>query len=103
LAAPDNLIGGAKSVVSPYDSLTGFSVSTAPGMSVQDLANIAQYPNNIISYTTVDALAVIGVPVVPTPFPGMPIHGTAVVPIPLDPARAAEISSVFQQIPNPAR
>jgi hypothetical protein len=31
------------------------------------------------------------------------LHSTAVVPIPLDPARAAQISSVFQRMPNPAR
>ena len=84
--------------------MTGFSVTTAPGMSVEQLALTANYPNGQIGWTTVSELAKLGVPVLPTPFlPGMPLHGTAVVPIPLDPARAAQISELFNRIPNPAR
>jgi RHS repeat-associated protein len=105
LAAPDNLIRFSGPVDAPYANLTGFSVTTAPGMSVQQLAMVARYDNGKISYTTTATLASIGVRVVATPFPdrGMPLHATAVVPVPLDPARAAQISAVFTRIPNPAK
>lgn len=103
LATPGSLAAGSGPVRAPYDSLTGFSVTTAPKMSIDQLALVANYPNGQISWTTVQELAKIGVPVVPTPFDRMPLHGTAVVPIPLDPARATQISNVFRQMKNPAR
>ena len=102
VAAPANLIQGSSPVDPPYQNLTGFSVTTAPGMSVTQLALSRNYPNKQISYTTVGALQGIGVPVRPTPFPNNPLHGTALVPVPLDPARAAQISALFSQMPNPS-
>jgi RHS repeat-associated protein len=82
--------------------VSGFSVNTAPGMSVDQIALATPVPNAMISYTTTAQLAGVGVPVVPTPTPNT-LHATAVVPVPLDPARAAVISRVFQQTANPAR
>lgn len=103
LASPDNLIAGSGPVRTPYDGLTGFSVTTGPALTVDQLARVANYPNGQISVTTVQELAKVGVTVTPTPFTNMPLHATAVVPTPLDPARAAAISALFQRIPNPAR
>ena len=61
-----------------------------------------RYPNRKISYTTVATLEGIGVPVQPTPNDDNLLHATAVVPIPLDPARAVQISALFTRIDNPA-
>lgn len=101
LAAPQNLITGSTRV--PGSNLSGFSVTTAPNMSVSELAAVANYPNAMISYTTTANLAGVGVPVVPTPTAANALHATAVVPVPLDPKKAAEISAVFARIPNPSR
>ena len=103
LAAPENLIRGSVQVKAPYQNLTGFSVTTAPGMTIGQLARAAQYENRMISFTTVEELATIGIVVAPTPFPGMPLHGTVVVPIPLDPALAEQINNTFTRVTNPAR
>lgn len=100
VASVQNLITGSTAV--PGTNLTGFSVTTAPGMSYNQLAMVARYPNNQISVTTVAALASIGVPVVPTASDTNKLHATAVVPIPLDPIRAAQISAMFTRHPNPA-
>jgi hypothetical protein len=102
---PQNFINGSGRVDPPYSNLTGFSVVTAPGMSVEQLAIARSYPNTSISYSTTDALRSVGVKVVPTPFPerGNPLHATGVVQIPLDPALAAKISAMFRQMPNPSK
>ena len=101
LASPQNLIAGSTLV--PGTNLSGFSVTSALGMSVNQLAMAANYPNNQISYTTTAALGGVGVPVVPSPSTNNPLHATAVVPVPLDPTRAAQISGLFTRIPNPAK
>lgn len=103
IPSPENLIRSAGPVASPYELLTGISVTTAPGLTVAQLAAAANYPNRQIGYTTVQALAAIRVGVAATPFERMPLHGTMVVSIPLDPSLAARISAVFTQILNPAR
>jgi hypothetical protein len=103
LATPENLQAGSVTVREPYQGLTGFSVTTSPTLTIGQLAATAQYRNGMISFTTVRELAALGVQVAQTPFPGMPLHGTAVVPIPLSIERAAEISSIFKRIPNPAK
>lgn len=101
LATPQNLMTGSTPV--PGTNLSGFSVTTAPDMSVTQLAAVANYPNAMISYTTTAALQGIGVPVVPTPSAANALHATAVVPVPLDPTKAAQISAAFARIPNPSR
>jgi RHS repeat-associated protein len=80
--------------------LTGFSVQSAPGMTIEQLAAAGQFPNSQISVTTVSQLDAIGVRVVPSP--GRGFHNTAVVPLPLPDKLAAEISAVFRQQRNPA-
>jgi hypothetical protein len=72
-------------------------------MTVDELAAAARYENTMISYTTTEALAAVGVPVTPTPSDDNPLHATAVVDIPLSAARAAQISAVFLRKPNPAK
>jgi hypothetical protein len=101
MASPQNLITGSTLV--PGTNLSGFSVTSAPGMSVNQLAMAANYQNGQISYTTTADLGAIGVPVVPTPSDNNALHATAVVPVPLDPTRAAQISGVFTRIANPAK
>lgn len=102
MATPGNLIQGS-GPVRGYGGLTGFSVTTARGMSVDQLAFAGRYPNGQISYSTTAALSAAGAPVVATPQPGMPLHGTVSVPVPLDPVTAAKISAAFKQKPNPAK
>ncbi len=80
--------------------LTGFSVQSAPGLTVAELAAAGQFPNSQISVTTVRQLLSVGVVVVPSP--GRGFHNTAVTPLPLSDEQAALISSVFRQQPNPA-
>jgi len=80
--------------------LTGFSVQSAPGTTIAELAAAGRFPNAQISVTTVRALRSIGVVVVPSP--GRGYHNTAVTPKPLSDAQAKAISAVFKQLPNPA-
>lgn len=102
-ATPDNLITGT-TIVKGYEPLTGFSVTTAPNMSATELALAANYPHNVVSITTTAALSEIGANVYATPMlPHKPLHGTVGANIPLSPARAAELSAVWQRIPNPAK
>lgn len=79
--------------------LTGFSVQSAPGKSIEELAAAGQFKNAQISITTVQNLLKVGVAIVPSPGGGY--HNTAVTPLPLSPQQAARISSIFQQMPNP--
>jgi len=81
--------------------LFGFSVQSQPGKTVEELARAGQFPNPKISVTTLSALQALGVPVVPSP--GRGYHNTVVTGPVLDPARAEEISKLFQVIPNPAQ
>ncbi len=103
MATPGNLITGTGPVKAPYEKLTGFSVTSAPGMSVDELAAVGNYQNGQISYTTTQALASAGIVVAPTAFPGMPLHSTVVVPHPLSTAQAAVVSALFKQKPNPVK
>jgi hypothetical protein len=82
--------------------LTGFSVQSAPGKTVEELAAAGDFKTyGQISVTTVRALMKIGVPVVPSP--GKGYHNTAVTPLPLSETLAAMISAAFQPRPNPVR
>ena len=72
--------GGGKGPVKGFAPLTGFSVTSAPGLTVDQLAQYAQYPNGTISYTTTDALAALGAPVVATPQPNDPLHPALLFP-----------------------
>lgn len=102
-ATPQNLMDGSTSFPYKGKTMSGFSVSSAPGVSVQDLAAAGNYKNGEISYTTTGKLEKLGVPVTPTPTSNNALHATAGVNVPLDPAKAAAISAAFKRIPNPNR
>ena len=83
--------------------LSGFSVQSAPGVSVQDLA--AQLPSTgdrkTIGVSTVSRLNAIGSSVLSSPGFGA-FHATVVTPNPLSGAQATAISGAFAVIPNPS-
>ena len=81
--------------------LTGFSVQSAPGKTIEELAAAGRFPNAQISVTTVDALLAVYVRVVKSPGEGY--HHTAVTEDPLMSPHAEAISAVFKQLPNPAQ
>ena len=80
----------------------GFSVQTAPGVSVNELARGGSFLNSQISVSTVQQLQDIpGVSVnFPTPGRG-DYHGTVNVPNPTPPGFFSVISGAFVQQPNP--
>ena len=102
LADPNNLIAGSQST-NFLGGISGFSVTTAPGLSVPQLAQAGNYPNGSISWTTTGQLATLGLGVVSTPTSSNPFHGTVIVPIPLSLPLATAISAQFQTILNPYR
>jgi tetratricopeptide (TPR) repeat protein len=81
--------------------LTGFSVQSAPGKTIEELAAAGGFPHGQISVTTVGALLAVGVPVVKSP--GRGYHNTAKTEDPLTSPHAEAISAVFKQRPNPAQ
>jgi RHS repeat-associated protein len=103
VTTPESLIRGTSSFSYNGSAMSGFSVVTAPNMSVDQLASAAQFPNSQISYTTTAQLATVGAPVVPTPTGNNQLHATVNVPNPLDPKQASAISAVFKQKPNPVK
>ena len=100
VATPNSLIAGSAEH-SAVPGLYGFSVQSAPGLSVDDLAQAGAFPNRQISVTTTAELAGVGVTVVPSP--GAGYHATAQVPNPLPADIASSISGVFRQQDNPFR
>jgi len=84
---------------SKIPGLIGFSVQSAPGKTIEELAAAGEFRNKQISVTTVRALKLVGVLVVPSP--GKGYHNTAVTPMPLSDPQAAAISTLFHQRPNP--
>lgn len=101
VTTPDQLQNGVKEHAA-VPGLIGFSVQSAPGKSIEELALAGRYPHNQISYTTVDQLLSAGVLRL-VPSPGEGYHNTAVTPMPLSNEQAALISAVFKQMPNPAK
>jgi RHS repeat-associated protein len=102
-ASPERLIAATSSF--PYHGvqLSGFSVVSAPNMSVAQLAAQLHVAYGQISYSTTTQLAKIGAPVIPTPNVRNPYHATVTAPAPLDPVLAQKISSQFTTIANPAK
>jgi predicted TPR repeat methyltransferase len=80
--------------------LYGFSVQTAPGKTVEELARAGEFPHAKVSVTTLQALLAAGVPVVQSP--GRGYHHTGVTQPKLDPVTAAKLSALFTVMPNPA-
>jgi len=100
VATPNSLIAGSAEHLA-VPGLYGFSVQSAPGLSVEDLAQAGAFPNRQISVTTTAELAGVGVAVVPSL--GAGYHATAQVPNPLPADLALSISGVFRQQDNPFR
>jgi len=100
VATPNQLIAGSAEH-RDVPGLFGFSVQSAPGLSVDDLARAGAFPNRKISVTTTAELAGVGVAVVPSP--GAGYHATAQVPNPLSTDLASSISGVFREQDNPFR
>ena len=100
IARPDNLIGGT-TAHRLIPALTGFSVQSAPGVLIEELARGGEFRNRQISVTTRNALRWHGFDVVfPTPGRGA-YHATVRAPNPLPPDSAELISGLFVQYPNP--
>jgi hypothetical protein len=100
MARPDNLIAGT-TMHRLIPGLTGFSVQSALGVSVEELARGGQFRNRQISVTTRTALQQRGFELVfPTPGRGA-YHATVRTPDPLSPETAAVLSGLFVQRVNP--
>jgi hypothetical protein len=81
--------------------LYGFSVQSAPGVAVEELALAGRFPHVQISVTTVELLQAHGFTVVfPTPGKGA-YHATVRTPWPLALAGATLLSNLFTRRPNP--
>jgi hypothetical protein len=108
---PQNLIRGGQSkppdlqskAVVGYMPLTGVSATSAPQLTVDQLAAIARYPNAAISVTTVQRLEDQGFKIARTPLPGQPLHVTIVAPMPIPEDFAKALSNSFLVRPNPSR
>jgi hypothetical protein len=99
-ARPDNMIAGT-TAHRLLPGLTGFSVQSAPSVSVEEPARGGQFRNRQIGVTTRSALQQHGFPLVfPTPGRGA-YHATVRAPDPLPPDTAALLSGLFVQWPNP--
>jgi hypothetical protein len=100
LAEPYTLIAGTR----PHRDiagLSGFSVQSAPGISINDLARAGLFPHLQISVTTLDALRRHGFDLVfPTPGAGL-YHATVRVHHPMPTDVATQLSALFTQRPNP--
>jgi hypothetical protein len=80
----------------------GFSVQTAPGVSIDELARGGYFPNGQISVSTVEQLEAIPGVTVNFPTPGRgDYHGTVNVPNPPPPGFFNAISGAFRPQPNP--
>lgn len=99
IATPRSLKETVDKRVHP-SGVAGFSVQSAPGRTIAELAAAGQFPHKQISVTTVTRLAAVGVRLIPTG--GTGYHKTAATPRPLADADAALISAAFDPpIPNP--
>jgi hypothetical protein len=81
--------------------LYGFSVQSAPGVAVEELALAGRFPHVQISVKTVELRQAHGFTVVfPTPGKGA-YHATVRTPWPLSLANAMLLSSLFRRRRNP--
>jgi hypothetical protein len=82
----------------------GFSVQTAPGVGIDELARGDSFPNASVSWATVQQLEAIPGVTVNFPTPGFgDYHGTVNIPDPPPPGIFNAISGVFNRTPNPYR
>ena len=100
LARPDSLIIGT----TPHRDiagLTGFSVQSAPGVAVEELARGGLFPHGWISVTTLAVVQWYGFKLIfPTQGRGV-YHATIEVPCPLPRDLASLLASLFIQRRNP--
>jgi hypothetical protein len=100
LAQPASLIAGT----APHPlvpGLCGFSVQSAPGITVEELARAGRFPHPWISVTTVAVLARHGFDLAfPTPGKGA-YHATVRVPCPLPMGTAVLLGGLFVRYRNP--
>jgi hypothetical protein len=89
--APHRLVAG----------LSGFSVQSAPGISIEELAQAGRFPHPWISVTTVATMRRHGFELMfPTPGKGA-YHATVRAPCPLPVDSAMLLSSLFGRRRNP--
>ncbi|MBI4613834.1 MAG: RHS repeat protein [Planctomycetes bacterium] len=104
MATPENLQAGSAEHRG-VPGVLGFSVQSAPGVSVEDLARAGRFPNVTISVTTVARLqaagAAVGVVILVVPSPGAGYHATVTTPVPLSFELATALSCAFDRRPNP--
>jgi RHS repeat-associated protein len=84
----------------------GFSSSSAPSMTVNQIATIADYPHPELTYTTTGELAGLGHQVEPTPTRNNQLHSSVLLPpgvTSLSNEQAAALSALFapNRLPNP--
>ena len=100
IAQPRSLIEGT----APHrlvKGLLGFSVQSAPDVTIADLARAGRFPHLQISVTTAELLEAHGFALVfPTPGKGA-YHATVRAPWPLPLATAMLLSSLFKRRRNP--
>ena len=86
--------------------LTGFSVQSATGKTINELATAGQFRNRQISVTTVgeveDAGGALGFNIRVVQSAGRGFHCTVTTPNPLPNDLALALSKVFRQMPNPS-
>lgn len=105
VASPQNLQENVRRSQAAGFPVTGFSVQSEPGKTVDELALAGRFRNNQISVTTVNTIraagfaAGYGVDVVKTP--GAGYHRTVTTPAPLPDPLAQVLSRTFIQMPNP--
>jgi hypothetical protein len=101
IAHPASLIAGAK----PHNRLpgiSGISVQSWPGVSVEHLARAGGFPNLQISVATFDAIRRAGFEIqLSTPGAGR-YHGTVILSVPLPLDMATVLSSLFVRRANPS-
>jgi hypothetical protein len=74
----------------------GFSVQSAPGRTIQDLAS--HLPNRQVGHTTVGEIRSLGYDVIPTP--GAGLHATVIVPQNWSREAADQLASLFRGARN---
>jgi hypothetical protein len=102
LVRPRSLIAGTTRHLD-IPGLSGFSVQSAPGLSVEELARAGRFPHSWIGVTDLDTILLHGFKLVfPTPGKG-DYHATIRTSYPLSPDAAVLLSRLFIRHRNPYR
>jgi len=95
---PQSFLGGVRSHPK-VPGVAGFSVQSANGVSVAELAEAGKIPHSSIGVTTVGRVRELGLDVRPTP--GRGLHATVVTGEPLEEEVAERLSAIFEVRKNP--